>query len=99
MGRILFTTLPMAGHVRRLLPVAAELVAVGHEVRWYTGRKYAHEVEGAGAAFVPCAAQLDYDDATLDEGGDESTSARTGSLKGLKEALLRVFIEPIPAQV
>jgi hypothetical protein len=51
-ARILFTTLPMAGHVRPSLPIAGALVDEGHEVLWYTGRKYADAVVAAGARFL-----------------------------------------------
>ena len=42
MTRVLFTSMPMAGHLRPGLPIAAQLVADGHEVAWYTGANYAH---------------------------------------------------------
>ena len=45
MTRVLFTSMPMAGHLRPGLPIAAQLVADGHEVAWYTGANYAHLVE------------------------------------------------------
>ena len=53
MATILVTTMPFAGHVRPGLPLARELVARGHDVVWYTGRKYASLVTATGAAFVP----------------------------------------------
>jgi len=53
MSRILFTSMPFAGHIRPGLPIARELVDAGHEVLWYTGQKYAALVAGSGATFVP----------------------------------------------
>jgi UDP:flavonoid glycosyltransferase YjiC (YdhE family) len=38
MTRFLFATMPAAGHVAPLVPVAHELAARGHSVAWYTGR-------------------------------------------------------------
>jgi UDP:flavonoid glycosyltransferase YjiC (YdhE family) len=49
MSRILFTSMPFAGHIRPGLPIARELVDAGHEVLWYTGQKHAALVAGSGA--------------------------------------------------
>ncbi|GHF36673.1 UDP:flavonoid glycosyltransferase YjiC (YdhE family) [Deinococcus metalli] len=62
MARILIASQPIAGHLLPLLPVARELAARGHELRWYTGRKYAARVRAAGAAFEPFTLARDYDD-------------------------------------
>jgi len=67
MSRILFTSMPFAGHIRPGLPIARELVGAGHEVLWYTGQKYAALVAGSGATFVPYPESLDFDDADVDE--------------------------------
>ena len=67
MSRILFTSMPFAGHIRPGLPIARELVDAGHEVLWYTGQKYAALVAGSGATFVPYPESLDFDDAEVDE--------------------------------
>ncbi|SEO59712.1 glycosyltransferase [Trujillonella endophytica] len=92
MARILFTTMPFAGHLRPGLPIVRELVAAGHEVVWYSGAKYRHQVERAGARAYPMSAGLDIDDAELEGNG-------TGSLRGLRQSILDVFIHPIPAWV
>lgn len=93
MSRILITTMPMAGHLRPCLPIAQALVAAGHQVAWYTGRKYAPLVTRSGAQFLPYGQALDWDDADL-----EPAEGRRG-LKGLRSAILDVFIRPIPAHV
>ena len=41
MSRILFTTIPLAGHLRPGLPIAKALVGAGHEVAWYTTAEHA----------------------------------------------------------
>lgn len=38
--RVLITTGPAAGHVRPTAPIAHDLVAAGHEVIWYRGRRF-----------------------------------------------------------
>lgn len=36
MSRFLFAPMPFTGHVNPGLPIARELVARGHDVRWYS---------------------------------------------------------------
>ena len=94
MSRILFTTMPMAGHLRPGLPIAKELLAAGHEVAWYSGAKYAPLVERLGAQFFRMSPELDFDDARVDDqvdGGIDKPGLRT-----LKRAILDLFIAPIP---
>jgi MGT family glycosyltransferase len=98
MTRILFTTMPMAGHLRPGLPIAQQLVADGHEVAWYTGAKYAPLVTRAGAEVFPMGAHLDFDDAEVDEVIGAAPDRKPG-LRTLKRAILDLFIGPIPAWV
>ena len=100
MSRILFTTMPFAGHIRPGLPIARELVDAGHEVRWYTGRKYAGLVAGSGATFVPYPEALDFDDAEVDEqrGTDGAPPAKPG-LKDLRRDIQEVFLRPVAEHV
>jgi MGT family glycosyltransferase len=90
-SRILFTSMPMAGHLRPGLAIATELVAAGHDVSWYTGAKYADVVARSGARFVPMDPALDFDDA--DVGGLED-GGKPGLAK-LRQDLLDVFITPV----
>ncbi|MGY1803817.1 nucleotide disphospho-sugar-binding domain-containing protein [Blastococcus sp. SYSU D00922] len=97
MTRVLFTSMPMAGHLRPGLPIAAQLVSAGHEVAWYTGANYSHLPEKVGAQVVLMSPELDFDDAAVDdeiEGG-----ARKPGLATLKRAIMDLFIAPIPAWV
>jgi UDP:flavonoid glycosyltransferase YjiC (YdhE family) len=57
--------MPFAGHVGPLRPVAAELVARGHDVRVHTGRRYAEAFEAAGATVVTWRAAADFDEHDL----------------------------------
>jgi MGT family glycosyltransferase len=97
MTRILFTTQPMAGHLRPALPIADELVRRGHEVAWYTGAKYAGQVADTGARVVPIASELDWDDADLAQRA--AAAGRTPGLDALRWGLRTVFIDPMPALV
>ncbi len=105
MATILVTTMPFAGHVRPGLPLARELVARGHDVVWYTGRKYASLVTATGAAFVPFAPEFDFDDADVDarRGLDGATEAvgppAKAGLKDLRRDIREVFLKPVVAQV
>ena len=46
--RVLFTTLPGAGPLHPLVPLARALGEAGHEVAFATSRSYCPTVEGAG---------------------------------------------------
>jgi MGT family glycosyltransferase len=84
--RILFTTMPIPGHVRPGLPIARELVRRGHEVSWYTGRAFERTVARVGASFAPIPAAL------------EPTGARrAGSgLRKLRRDVRHGFLGPVP---
>jgi UDP:flavonoid glycosyltransferase YjiC (YdhE family) len=97
MNRVLIATMPAAGHVGPLLPLARELVRRGHEVSWYTGAEYREKVEAAGAAFFPHVHAPDRDMDQMDAEFPE----RAG-LKGLakfKFDVRHVFIAAVPGQV
>lgn len=96
MTRILFTTMPLAGHLRPGLPIAAQLVADGHEVAWYSGARYEHLVRRVGAQVFRMSAAADVDDTGLDEQIDRTKKPGLGTLK---RAILDIFIAPIPLWV
>src|ERR1700730_3008175 len=66
MTRILITTLPIEGHVRPVLPVATRLCEEGHDVVWYTGRKFQQLVTRTSARFIPINMNLDFDESNVD---------------------------------
>jgi UDP:flavonoid glycosyltransferase YjiC (YdhE family) len=93
-ARFLICTLPMAGHVNPALPIARTLVQRGHEVWWYTGRKFRTVIESAGARYSPMQAAPDP--------GDGDFFVALPQLSGLAAAnwgIKRAFIDPIPGQV
>ncbi|MEJ5914872.1 glycosyltransferase [Pseudokineococcus sp. 1T1Z-3] len=59
--RVLLATIPMQGHTAPALPVAAELVARGHEVRWITGAHLHDAVARTGAEHLAVEAAPDYE--------------------------------------
>jgi MGT family glycosyltransferase len=66
MARILVCTHPITGHLNPALAIIRALVARGHEVRVYTGKKFRPKVEAAGAGFAPMTRAYDYDDGDYD---------------------------------
>ncbi|MFI0944260.1 glycosyltransferase [Streptomyces sp. NPDC021020] len=53
MGRYLFVSLPLSGHVHPLAAVSKELVARGHEVLWAGSESFLRPVLGPDAAIAP----------------------------------------------
>jgi MGT family glycosyltransferase len=97
MSRLLIATMPAAGHVGPLVPLALELVARGHDVSWYTGEAYRDTVEATGARFFPHVHAPDRDVAQMDLEFPERAE-----LKGFKKFefdMREVFIKAVPGQV
>lgn len=97
MAQILIASQPFAGHVFPLLPIATELVRRGHQVRWYTGRKYAGNIRASGAQVEPFVHARDFDDANFDAvfpGRD-----RLSRLRRLQLDVRQIFIGQLEAQL
>ena len=54
MSKIAFFSIPAHGHTNPMLPVAAELVARGCEVRFYSFSEFREKIEVTGATFIEC---------------------------------------------
>ncbi len=70
-----------------------ELSARGHDVRWYTGSRFAEVIADSGARFCPMAKSLDRDYNDLN-----SSFPGRANLKGLKQAqfdLTEIFVRPL----
>ena len=96
MARILVATVPVIGHIVPILPLARGMIARGHEVLWYSGRKHADRIEATGARFVNFTQARDYDDLKFD-----SQFPGRSELKGLDQLrfdLKRIFIDAAPGQ-
>jgi UDP:flavonoid glycosyltransferase YjiC (YdhE family) len=86
-----------AGHVNPGVPIARELVARGHEVRWYAGRQFRDTVEATGARFEPMQAAHDPAEQTLDERFPERVGLE--GLAGFKFDMKYAFLDDVPGQV
>lgn len=97
MARFLIATMPFVSHINPSLPIARRLVERGHEVRWYTGRKFQSRVEATGAQFVPMQRAPDFDEDDL----DAAFPARKGldGVAQFKWSIKHIFMDPAPAQV
>jgi UDP:flavonoid glycosyltransferase YjiC (YdhE family) len=95
--RILVATAPAAGHVNPVLPIARELVRLGHDVGWYTGRAFQGAVESVGARFEPIKTAYDPGTGTIADRFPERASLK--GLKGIKFDLKHVFLDEIPSRV
>ena len=93
MARYLISTMPAAGHVNPMRPLAAALTARGHEVWWHTGRAYAAAAEEAGARFAPFDRTPDFEQIPV----RPDPGAR--GLAAVASVLRRLFIDRIPGQV
>src|ERR1700728_1844043 len=93
MSRFLVATYPSPGHVAPATPVVEELAGRGHEVRWYTGRRFAQAVEASGARFcaMPDALDWDYNDLNAAFPG----RAEREGLKQNQFDLVEIFVRPL----
>ncbi len=93
MARFLVATYPSPGHVNPAAAVVRELTGGGHEVRWYTGSRFAELVADTGARFCPMAESLEWDYNDLN-----SSFPGRADLKGLKQNqfdLAEIFVRPL----
>jgi UDP:flavonoid glycosyltransferase YjiC (YdhE family) len=97
LSRLLIASQPVAGHVYPLLPIVRELAARGHEVRWYTGRRYQAQVEAAGAAFEPFVLARDFDDRDLN-GAFPGRATRRG-LRQTQFDMRHIFVGQLEGQL
>lgn len=97
MARFLIATMPFISHINPSLPIVRRLIERGHEVRWYTGRKFQPCVEAIGARFVAMQRAPDFDEDDL----DATFPARKGldGVAQFKWSIKHIFMDPAPAQV
>ncbi|HYP43847.1 MAG TPA: nucleotide disphospho-sugar-binding domain-containing protein [Propionibacteriaceae bacterium] len=96
MSRFLLPCTPIYGHVAPMLTIGAGLLARGHQVTVLTGRKYRSAVEQQRLSFVPLPAEVDYDDAHIDDwlpGHGRYTGIAAG-----RHDILGLFVRPLVAQ-
>ncbi len=93
MSRFLVATYASPGHVGPAAAVVEELTGRGHQVRWYTGRRFAETVARSGAQFCAMPETLDWDYANLN-----AAFPGRAELKGVKQAqfdLTEIFVRPL----
>jgi len=93
MARFLFATYPSPGHVGPAAAVVEELTGRGHEVRWYTGHRFAEVAGEVGAHFCGMAEALDWNYEDFD-----AAFPGRANLKGLKQGLfdmVEIFVRPL----
>lgn len=98
MSRFLVATYPSSGHVGPAAVVVRELTARGHDVRWYTGRRFAKVAAASGARFCAMPENLDWDY----EGDFDAVFPGRAELKGLKQVqfdLTEIFVRPLREHV
>ncbi len=93
MSRFLFATYPGPGHVAPAAAVVEELTGRGHDVRWYTGRRFAEVVAKSGARFCAMPEKLDWDFENLNAAFPERTELK-GQKQGLFD-LVEIFVRPL----
>lgn len=93
MARFLFSPVAATGHINPGLPIAAELVRRGHQVRWYTSPRFEQKVRSVGAHYVPYVKGIALEEGRIDEQFPERVK-----LKGLAQMKydMRCFIGLIP---
>ena len=81
---------PVDGHVNPGLPLAVKLVERGHEVRWYTGRRFQARIEAAGAQYLPMQAGHDISERDVSEVYPER--AKLKGIRQLRYDLKHIFV-------
>jgi MGT family glycosyltransferase len=97
MSRFLFATVPVPAHSRNPLPIAARLVARGHEVVWFASRRFHEGIAAVGATPVPYGATRDYDGERLLEEFPEL--ARRRGPRAIGWAYAELFVGDAPNRV
>ena len=97
MSRFLFATVPVPAHSRNPLPLAARLVARGHEVLWFASRRFHEGIAAVGATPVPFGATRDYDGERLLEEFPEL--ARLRGPRAIGWAYAELFVGEAPNRV
>lgn len=97
MSRFLFATYPSPAHVNPASAVVQELTGRGHEVRWYTGRRFAEAVAASNARFCAMPEALDWNYKDLN-----AAYPGRAELKGFKQNqfdLTEMFVRPLGEHV
>jgi MGT family glycosyltransferase len=97
MANLLFTAVPVVGHVKALIPVAAHLQKLGHNVSFNTGDAFRKDVEAAGLDFIPLIGKANFDITRMEECFPDRKNVEIG-IPQLNYDMMRIFSDPIPDQ-
>lgn len=89
--KILFANFPADGHFNPLTGLAVHLKNLGHDVRWYTGRKYEDKLNKLGIPFYPLKRAIDFSVGEPDQIFPERKNYRTQVAK-LKFDIKHAFV-------
>jgi MGT family glycosyltransferase len=92
-SRFLFAVFPVTGHVNPGLPIARELVERGHDVRWYSTRRFQRAIESIGARWVPFRHAMHIDEQGMD---DMFPDRPKGGIPQIQYDIEKVFVDIIP---
>ncbi|HVR40880.1 MAG TPA: nucleotide disphospho-sugar-binding domain-containing protein [Thermoanaerobaculia bacterium] len=93
MSRFLFAPMPFTGHVNPGLPIARELIARGHDVRWYSTPRFRRAIERTGARWIPFHHAMPLDEEHL---GDLFPDRPKEGIAQMRYDIKRIFIDFIP---
>ena len=93
MTRFLFAAFPVSGHVNPGLPIARELVARGHDVRWYSTQRFRRAIEATGARWVPFRAATPIDEEWMAE---QFPDRPAGGIAQLQYDVEHLFVGLVP---
>ncbi|KAF5494886.1 4'-demethylrebeccamycin synthase [Colletotrichum siamense] len=92
--KVLIATMPFAGHIHPMQPIALALIRRGHTVAWLTSASHEHLVRPTGATFIPSPPGLArHDERVL------VPDAGTSGLAAVVSTLRKLFLDRIPDQV
>ncbi|KAL0936334.1 PdmS protein [Colletotrichum truncatum] len=92
--KVLIATMPFAGHINPMQPIALALTRRGHSVAWLTSESHAHLVRPTGATFFPSPPSLASHD-TVPLTPDEGSSG----LGAVVSTIRKLFLDRLPDQV
>jgi len=88
--------MPATGHVNPGLPIARELVARGHDVRWYSTPRFRKAIEGVGARWVPFRHATLLDEEQLDA---THTARPSSGVAQLRYDVKNIFVSAMPGML
>src|SRR5687768_10458050 len=96
MANFLFAVFPVTGHINPGLPIARELVARGHRVRWHSTPRFKRAIEGTGARWVPYERAMQIDEERVEALFPDRPA---GGIAQLRFDIERLFVEIVRGQM